>query len=61
MKQEDLCKTCVHYWQDFPLPLDHVISHCEIVDEKYGWYNKMDEYVSYPCIKCPFNSYSKME
>ena len=25
MTQEDLCKTCKHYWTDFPLQLDYVV------------------------------------
>ena len=59
-KEKDLCKTCVHYWVDFPLPLDRYVSHCEILDEKYGLSdNIMDEKVPYPCLKCPFNSYVK--
>jgi hypothetical protein len=58
MEEKDLCKTCEHYWQDFPMPLEQVISHCEILDKKPG--NKlMDEFVPYPCIKCPFDSYKK--
>jgi len=63
MKQDnkDLCKTCKHYWKDFPLPLDRVISHCEILDEKYGLSINMDDKVPYPCLKCPFNSYIKNE
>lgn len=56
MKQEDLCKTCKHYWQDFPLPLESVVSHCEIVDEKYVGKN-MDDIVPFPCLECPFNCY----
>ena len=61
MKQEnkDLCKTCNHYWTDFPLPLDHVVSHCEILDEKKGLSVDMDNEVTYPCLECPFNCYSK--
>ena len=59
MEQEkDLCKTCKHHWYDFPMPLDHYISHCEIVDERVGW-DKMDDVVPYPCLECPFNCYSK--
>lgn len=59
-KNKDLCKTCEHYWQDFPLPLDRIISHCEILDEKYGLIDTiMDEKVPYPCLKCPFNCYIK--
>ena len=56
--EQDLCKTCEHYWLDFPLPLDHFESHCEIVDEKYG-FGKMDENVPYPCTECPFNCFIK--
>ena len=58
MKQEnkDLCKTCEHYWTDFPLPLDHYEPHCEIVDSNIG-YNKMNDAVPYPCLKCPFDCY----
>ena len=55
---KDLCKTCEYYWTDFPLPLDHVVCHCDIVDEKYG-FELMDKYVPYPCFECPFNSYVK--
>ena len=68
MSQEnkDLCKTCKHYWTDFPLPLDRVISHCEIVDQKHGMFTAgrnhiMDDVVPYPCLKCPFNSYEKKQ
>lgn len=57
-ENKDLCKTCGHYWFDFPMPLEQVISHCEIVDKQIGW-NKMDENVPYPCLECPFNSYTK--
>ena len=31
-KEKDLCKTCEHYWPDFPLP--YAISHCEIIGRK---------------------------
>ena len=58
-KNKDLCKTCEHYWTDFPLPLDHYEPHCEILDEKYGLSANMDERVEYPCLKCPFNCYKK--
>ena len=58
-KDKDLCKTCKHYWQDFPLPLDRVVSHCEILDEMDGLSANMDKKVPYPCLKCPFNSYKK--
>ena len=60
MKQEDkdLCKTCEHYWVDFPLPLDHVENHCGILDTK-GGLKPMDDVVPYPCLECPFNCYKK--
>lgn len=53
-ENKDLCKTCEHYWLDFPLPLDRYIPHCEIVGFK-----DMDDAVPYPCLKCPFDCYSK--
>ena len=57
-QQRDLCKTCEHYWQDFPMPLEQIISHCEILDKKPG--NKsMDEIVPFPCTECPIDGYSK--
>ena len=62
MKNEDkdLCKTCEHYWLDFPMPLEQVISHCEILDATRR--NKsMDDIVPYPCTKCPFDSYEKKQ
>ena len=59
-KEKDLCKTCEHYWVDFPLPLDHYEPHCEIVDKKHGYRaDKFAELVPYPCLKCPFNCYKK--
>ena len=58
-KNKDLCKTCKHYWQDFPMPLECVISHCEILDEKSINETAMDDIVPYPCVKCPFDSYKK--
>ena len=58
-ENKDLCKTCEHYWTDFPLPLDTVVSHCEILDEKYGLSANMDKMVEYPCLKCPFDCYIK--
>ena len=62
MEQEkkDLCKTCEHYWQDFPLPLDHVESHCEVLDGKTGL-GTMDETVPYPCVECPFECYRQKQ
>lgn len=56
-KKQDICKTCEHYWLDFPLPLDRYISHCEVLDKNGG--GSMDEIIPYPCLKCPFNSYSE--
>lgn len=56
--KEDLCKTCVNHWTDFPLPLDQAESHCTVVDEKFG-FGKMNEVVPYPCLECPFNCYSE--
>ena len=58
-KNNDLCKTCKHYWTDFPMPLEKAISHCEILDEKCGLEVNMDDIVSYPCLKCPFDCYTK--
>ena len=55
-ENKDLCKTCTHYWIDFPMPLERVEPHCEIADNKRI---DMDDVVPYPCVKCPFNSYSK--
>ena len=55
---EDICKTCIHYWTDFPLPLDHYVPHCEIVDKNNGLKN-MDDVVPYPCLECPFDCYTK--
>ena len=58
-ENKDLCKTCEHYWVDFPLPLDHVEAHCEILDDEKGLLANMDDIVPYPCLKCPFNCYKK--
>lgn len=52
--KEDLCKTCENYWID----LEQADAHCTVADEKIG-FGKMDEVVLYPCLKCPFNCYSK--
>jgi hypothetical protein len=61
MEEKDLCKTCKHYWQDFPMLLDYtVVSHCEILDRQPG-IKEMDTIVPYPCIKCPFDSYSEKQ
>ena len=60
MEEKDLCKTCEYYWQDFPMPLEQVVSHCEILDITQG--NKsMDDVVPYPCTKCPFDSYKRKQ
>lgn len=56
--KQDLCKNCEHYWQDFPMPLEQVISHCEILDKQSST-KSMDDVVPYPCLKCPFDSYIK--
>jgi len=57
-EEKDLCKTCEHYWVDFPLPLEDVECHCEIIDERFSQ-NIMDDLVPYPCLECPFNCYKK--
>lgn len=58
MQKQDLCKTCEHYWEDFPMPLDRYIPHCEILDRKVGFIDlNLDEVVPYPCVQCPFNCY----
>ena len=60
-KQKDLCKTCEHYWKDFPMPLEQVISHCDILDRQVIKHKSMDDVVPYPCLKCPFDSYKKKQ
>lgn len=57
-EKKDLCKRCKHYWLDFPLPLDHYESHCDIVDEMRN-VKCMDDVVPYPCTKCPFDAYDE--
>ena len=59
-REKDICQTCGHYWLDFPMPLDRYVPHCEVLDNKPGVHS-MDETVPYPCLKCPFNSYSKKQ
>ena len=60
LTQKDLCKTCKHYWVDFPTPLDHYEPHCEIIDEKYNFSaEKFAELVPFPCLECPFKCYIK--
>ena len=56
-KDEDLCLTCVHYWEDFLCRWEYAVSHCDKVDEKY-YFKNMNEYVPYPCLECPFYCYS---
>lgn len=57
-KEKDLCKTCEHHWVDFLVTTEKVyIPRCD----KLGIFTNMDEVVSYPCLKCPFNSYSKKQ
>jgi hypothetical protein len=58
--KDDLCKSCEHYWQDFPMPLDRVVSHCEVLDRK-GSLKEMNDVVPYPCLKCPFDSFNKKD
>lgn len=57
--ENDLCKTCKHYWLDFPIPLERYIPHCEILDRQSVNYKSMDDTVPYPCLSCPFESYKK--
>lgn len=57
---EDLCKSCSHFWLDFPLPLERYVAHCDIVDSEYS-FKCLDEVVGYPCSVCPFNSYIKSD
>lgn len=59
-KEKDLCHSCEHYWLDFPMPLDRYIPHCEVLDKMPGK-GSMDDEVDYPCLNCPFNSYSKKQ
>ena len=59
-KEKDLCHTCEHYWKDFPMPLDRVISHCEVLDKK-PFSDDMDDIVPFSCLECPFDSYKKKQ
>lgn len=60
MQKQDLCGTCEHCWDDFPMPLDHYVTHCEILDRKVGAINRnLNEVVPYPCVQCPFDCYSQ--
>lgn len=54
---KDLCKTCSHYWSDFPLPLDCYVPHCEILDAR--GVDMTHDVVPYPCLKCPFGQYKE--
>lgn len=56
-EDKDLCKTCKHYWVNFPLHGD-VECHCEIADERF-FPNTMEILVPDPCLECPFNCYKK--
>ena len=60
-EKQDLCMTCEHHWKDFPMPLEQVVSHCEMLDRHPIKHKSMDEFVSYPCTKCPFDSYKKKQ
>jgi len=58
--EQDLCKTCEHYWVDFKITPDkEFIAHCEILDSKKGLSAKLDNEVPYPCMECPFNCFIK--
>lgn len=62
MRKQDLCGTCKHCWDDFPMPLERYVTHCEILDNKVGAINRnLNEVVPYPCLKCPFDCYSRKE
>ena len=57
-KEKDICQKCGHYWVDFRVTPEKVyISRCDVLIKKYGFSANMDDIVSYPCLKCPFNSY----
>lgn len=56
-QEKDLCKKCSHFWLDFPTPLDRCIPHCDVLDKSGG--GLLDDVVDYPCLECPFNSYSE--
>lgn len=59
-KEKDICQTCERYWVDFRVTPEKVYIPCcdELNDRRRSIVN-MDEAVPYPCLKCPFNSYSK--
>ena len=57
-KEKDICQHCKHYWIDFRVTPEKVyIACCDVLINKRGWRVNMDEVVSYPCEKCPFDSY----
>lgn len=58
-RNKDLCETCKHYWTNFSLSLERVVSHCEILDVKSGLSANMNSEVPRPCLRCPFNCYIK--
>jgi len=59
IENNDLCRTCKYYWLDFPMPLEKIVPHCEILDKKHELEVNMNDIVPYPCLKCPFNCYTK--
>lgn len=60
MRKQDLCRTCKHCWEDFPMPPERYVTHCEILDRKVGIINRnLNEVVPYPCVQCPFDCYSR--
>ena len=60
MENEDLCVQCVHYWEDFLPSLDITVAHCSILDENSTELD-LDDFVEYPCLICPFNSFVEIE
>lgn len=60
-KEKDICQHCKHYWVDFCITPEKVyLPCCEVLDSTRRTFGKnMDEIVSYPCLKCPFDSYEE--
>lgn len=59
-KKKDLCQHCVNYWTDFQvIPEKVYIPRCDELIKKHGLRANLDEYVEYPCLKCPFNAYKQ--
>lgn len=57
INEDDLCKICEHYWDDFTAnPDKNYDAHCEVADIKYN-FKRLDDVVPYPCLKCPFDSF----